>query len=48
MVNSPAATETEGHQRNNIRTPTLTTSSGRNLLLTVRTGAVPSTRSSPP
>ena len=56
MGNSPLATVTEGHQRNVLKTPsrrpsvptTLTTTSGRHLLLTVRPGAAPSTRSSPP
>ena len=56
MVNSPLATVTEGHQRNVLKTSsrrpsvpaTLTTISGRYLLLTVTSGAAPSTRSSPP
>ena len=49
------ATVTEGHQRNVLKTPsripsvptTLTTTSSRHLLLTVRPGASPSTKSSP-
>ena len=56
MVNSPLATVTEGHQRNVLKIPSrrssepvsLTTTSGRHLLLTVRPGAAPSTRLSPP
>ena len=56
MVNFPLATVTEGHQRNIFKTPlrrlsvpaTLTTTSNRDLLLTVRQSAASTNRSSPP
>ena len=57
MLHSPfATTKTEGHQRNVIKTPsrrssvpaTLTTTSGRHLMLTLRPGTGFSIRSSAP